>query len=103
MSADTLGMAGGAMSADTLGMAGGAMSADTLGMAGGAMSADTLGATLVQARERLGLLHSGLVHLEHINLVVGDRRHSETFYFGGLGLTRDPNKSHGTTVWANCG
>ena len=68
-----------------------------------APSAAVLSAAVLQARERLGLSHGGLVHLEHINLVVGDRKLSETFYFGGLGLTRDPNKSHGTTVWANCG
>lgn len=45
----------------------------------------------------------GIVWMEHINLVVGDRARAETFYFQGLGLTRDPARPAGGTMWANIG
>lgn len=45
----------------------------------------------------------GVVWLEHINIVVGNRDMAEIFYFQGLGLTRDPAKDVGRTMWANIG
>jgi len=50
----------------------------------------------------------GVTWLEHLNIVVGaDAALAEAFYFGGLGLTRDPTqklKADGSgTIWANCG
>ena len=49
----------------------------------------------------------GILWLEHVNLVIGDRQTAETFYFEeGLGLTRDPAKPGGDqpgTMWANLG
>mmetsp|Transcript_53374 Transcript_53374/g.155567 ORF Transcript_53374/g.155567 Transcript_53374/m.155567 type:complete len:336 (-) Transcript_53374:48-1055(-) len=45
----------------------------------------------------------GIVWLEHINIVTGSRELAELFYFQGLGLTRDPAKDVGTTMWANIG
>jgi len=49
----------------------------------------------------------GIVWLEHLNIVVGDRVVAERFYFEeGLGLTRDPAKPGGATagtMWANLG
>eukprot|EP00040_Diaphanoeca_grandis_P028589 m.165882 g.165882 ORF g.165882 m.165882 type:complete len:352 (-) comp31402_c0_seq1:194-1249(-) len=52
-----------------------------------------------------------LLWLEHVNLVVDNDLKSEKsgntmiqlFYFEGLGLTSDPAKSFGNTVWANVG
>ena len=46
-----------------------------------------------------------IVHFEHINLVVGDQRLAEIFYFFGLGLNRDPRMADRSkeVVWANCG
>ena len=51
---------------------------------------------------------SGLVWLEHVNIVVGDRGDAERFYFEeGLGCSRDPGKPGGPgtkgTMWANLG
>jgi len=45
----------------------------------------------------------GIVWLEHVNIVTGDRRQAEVFYFQGLGLTRDPVRDVGSTMWANVG
>ena len=50
----------------------------------------------------------GLLWLEHINIVVGDRQEAERFYFEeGLGCFRDPAKPGGPgtsgTMWANLG
>ena len=50
----------------------------------------------------------GLLWLEHINIVVGDREEAERFYFEeGLGCFRDPAKPGGPgtsgTMWANLG
>ena len=50
----------------------------------------------------------GLLWLEHINIVVGDRQEAERFYFEeGLGCYRDPAKPGGPgtsgTMWANLG
>jgi hypothetical protein len=55
------------------------------------------------ARAKLGLGVGGIAHLEHINLVVGDKDITEAFYFTGLGLTRDPQRPAGRTIWANAG
>lgn len=42
--------------------------------------------------------------LEHLNLVVGQESGwTEHFYFRGLGLTRDPARPCGPTIWANIG
>jgi len=38
-----------------------------------------------------------------VNIVAGNREQAEAFYFGGLGLTRDPARAHGRTFWANLG
>ena len=51
---------------------------------------------------------TGLVWLEHVNIVVGDREKAEAFYFEeGLGCSRDPSKPGGPgssgTMWANLG
>ena len=51
---------------------------------------------------------TGLVWLEHVNIVVGDRATAEAFYFEeGLGCSRDPSKPGGPgssgTMWANLG
>ncbi|KAH8083433.1 hypothetical protein JL720_8317 [Aureococcus anophagefferens] len=51
---------------------------------------------------------TGLVWLEHVNIVVGDREQAEAFYFEeGLGCSRDPSKPGGPgsagTMWANLG
>lgn len=46
---------------------------------------------------------AGILWLEHVNLVYGSRDHTERFYFQGLGLTRDPARTFGTTIWANIG
>lgn len=50
----------------------------------------------------------GLLWLDHINIVVGDREEAERFYFEeGLGCYRDPAKPGGPgtsgTMWANLG
>mmetsp|Transcript_5034 Transcript_5034/g.14916 ORF Transcript_5034/g.14916 Transcript_5034/m.14916 type:complete len:342 (+) Transcript_5034:172-1197(+) len=50
----------------------------------------------------------GLLWLEHINIVVGERSLAERFYFeDGLGLATDPAKPRGPgvtgTMWANLG
>ena len=54
------------------------------------------GAALARcARRANGWSDGGVQWLEHINLVVGDRNLVESFYFQGLGLTRDPAKAYG--------
>ncbi|KAJ8608519.1 hypothetical protein CTAYLR_005735 [Chrysophaeum taylorii] len=61
------------------------------------------------AQARKGDCNGGLVWVEHLNIVVGDRRTAERFYFEeGLGCTRDPRKPGGATqptgtMWANLG
>lgn len=52
-----------------------------------------------------GETRGGLVWVEHINLVVGDRSLAERFYFEkGLGCTRDPSRNPTKgTMWANLG
>lgn len=37
----------------------------------------------------------GILHLEHININVTEQGYASTFYFEGLGLTRDPFASVG--------
>jgi len=57
------------------------------------------------ATEGRGETRGGLLWLEHLNIVVGDRAVAERFYFEkGLGCTRDPSR-HPTkgTMWANLG
>ena len=66
--------------------------------------------TLNAASERNALLvreaatkqanDKGLLWLEHINIVVGDRQEAERFYFEGLGCYRDPAKPGGAdSAW----
>ncbi|KAJ1453699.1 hypothetical protein M885DRAFT_523966 [Pelagophyceae sp. CCMP2097] len=61
------------------------------------------------ADARAGDCDGGLLWLEHINIVVGDRATAERFYFeDGLGCMRDPRKPGGAsspagTMWANLG
>lgn len=60
-------------------------------------------AAVREARAHMGLSCGGIVHFEHINLVVDSRAHTEEFFFKALGLIRDPKRSHGRTIWANVG
>mmetsp|Transcript_28865 Transcript_28865/g.93039 ORF Transcript_28865/g.93039 Transcript_28865/m.93039 type:complete len:357 (+) Transcript_28865:27-1097(+) len=59
------------------------------------------------ARATRGDVRGGILWLEHLNIVIGDRALAEKFYFEeGLGLTRDPSKPGGDTpgtMWANLG
>lgn len=51
-----------------------------------------------------GDCNGGLIWVEHLNIVIGNRELAEQFYFEGLGLTRDPRKLGPTgTMWANLG
>jgi len=65
-------------------------------------------AALARAAGAAGGYDAGLLWLEHVNIVVGDRSAAERFYFeDGLGCGRDPAKPGGEgtsgTMWANLG
>ena len=69
------------------------------------MAAEGVALDVVEAQEAAAVAPTGaILLLEHLNLTYVDRTATETFFFDGLGLTRDPTRPvDGSTIWANLG